>query len=649
MRRCVLGAVLFAALGCTSEDNLSPAADLQGPTQVRIGQAATFDASGSTDADGKIVSWLFDFGDGSEPRSAEGPVVAHVYEKKQSPTVTLTVTDDAGATGTVSRQVVVTDNLPPIAAFTAPAAARIGEPVLFDAAASSDPDGTIADYAWDFDGDGKSDASGVAVSHTYDKPGIQLAKLTVTDNDGATAESTHAIEATDNALPVAAISGSSVVRIDEIASFDGSGSTDPDGQIAKWEWDFDYDGKTFDADASGPAVNTTYAKAGSYTVALRVEDNDGGWTIGTHEIEVTPNVPPVAAIEGPSQVRIDEIAAFDGSGSADPDGKIAKSEWDFAYDGKAFAAGASGPAVNTTYAEAGSYTVALRVTDSDGDSTLVTHAITVTPNAVPVPAIEGPTHVRIDEIAAFDGSGSTDPDGLIVKHEWDFDYDGKLFGADAAGPAVSNGWPLAGQHTVALRVTDSDGAQAVTTHVLEVTANEPPHAALSGPTKVRIDEVASFDGSGSRRQDRQARVGLRLRRQALRRRRLRADGQHDLSQGRLLHRGPARDRQRRRRGSQYRRHRGHAQRDAERQDGRPGEGAHQHRGELRRHGVERRRRQDRQERVELHLRRQALRRRRDRPHGHHELPQGRLLHRGPARDRQRRCQRSHDARAPGHA
>jgi Tol biopolymer transport system component len=54
--------------------------------------------------------------------------------------------------------------------------------VSFNASGSSDPDGTIAQYEWDFDNNGSIDATGVTATHTYSSPGLYTAVLTVTDN-----------------------------------------------------------------------------------------------------------------------------------------------------------------------------------------------------------------------------------------------------------------------------------------------------------------------------------------------------------------------------------------------------------------------------------------------------------------------------------
>ncbi|RLE37718.1 hypothetical protein DRJ23_05500, partial [Candidatus Acetothermia bacterium] len=82
------------------------------------------------------------------------------------------------------KQVVITFQ-PPTADFTySPDSPRAGEPVTFDASDAFDFDGKIVSYAWDFDGDGEPDATGVTVTHTFAQPGDYDVTLTVTDNDG---------------------------------------------------------------------------------------------------------------------------------------------------------------------------------------------------------------------------------------------------------------------------------------------------------------------------------------------------------------------------------------------------------------------------------------------------------------------------------
>jgi tartrate-resistant acid phosphatase type 5 len=85
-------------------------------------------------------------------------------------------------------------NQPPVARFTAtPTSGAPPLAVNFNGSSSSDVDGTIASYAWNF-GDGAS-ASGATTSHTYTAGGTYTAKLTVTDNQGATGSATSSIAA----------------------------------------------------------------------------------------------------------------------------------------------------------------------------------------------------------------------------------------------------------------------------------------------------------------------------------------------------------------------------------------------------------------------------------------------------------------------
>jgi hypothetical protein len=84
------------------------------------------------------------------------------------------------------------NDLAPTASFAAPSAAAAGASASFDATASSDPDGTVASYEWSF-GDGSGAEGGPATSHTYQAAGSYEVRLTVTDNGGQTATTSHLV------------------------------------------------------------------------------------------------------------------------------------------------------------------------------------------------------------------------------------------------------------------------------------------------------------------------------------------------------------------------------------------------------------------------------------------------------------------------
>lgn len=83
-------------------------------------------------------------------------------------------------------------NRPPVAAFSSTMNRLNGS---FDASASSDPDGTIASYDWDF-GDGSAHGSGRTATHAYATEGTYTVKLTVTDDQGAATSTSQTVTAT---------------------------------------------------------------------------------------------------------------------------------------------------------------------------------------------------------------------------------------------------------------------------------------------------------------------------------------------------------------------------------------------------------------------------------------------------------------------
>ena len=162
--------------------------------------AAGFDGTGSSDTDGTVASYSWNFGDNTAAGTGSKP--SHTYTAAGTYTVTLTVTDDAGATDTVSHDVTVTapPNVKPTAAFTS---SNTDLAASFDGTGSSDTDGTVASYSWNF-GDNTAAGTGSKPSHTYTAAGTYTVTLTVTDDAGATDTVSHDVTVTAPSLVIAA-------------------------------------------------------------------------------------------------------------------------------------------------------------------------------------------------------------------------------------------------------------------------------------------------------------------------------------------------------------------------------------------------------------------------------------------------------------
>ncbi len=151
----------------------------------------TFDASESSDDDGNITSYHWDFGDG---QSGTGLTAVHRYAAEGTYTITLTVTDNDGDSGSATQQILVEKpNQPPVAHFTfSPVNGLFPLEVNFDASASSDPDGTIAEYEWSFGGE--QSGSGRTITHTFNDVGVHKVILSVYDNDGDSSTASGTVE-----------------------------------------------------------------------------------------------------------------------------------------------------------------------------------------------------------------------------------------------------------------------------------------------------------------------------------------------------------------------------------------------------------------------------------------------------------------------
>ncbi len=261
------------------------------PTDPGPGDPVYFNAEASTGPDEDNLAYDWDFGDGKD--HGEGKTTEHEYTGAGTYTVTLILTDnDSGDTANVSKEVTVVavENQPPVAVFTfLPSAPRTGDTVTFDATGSTDADGTIKEYHWDFGGGDTVTGEKKKVEHTYhvtDTTDFEVT-LTVTDDSGAQGTLTQVVTVTENQKPIADFTASpKKLSEGNRVYFSAEASYDPDGEIDDYHWDFG-DGVT----RNGPETSRRHLYGDvntdtTYNVTLTVTDKQGAIAQMTIEIEV---------------------------------------------------------------------------------------------------------------------------------------------------------------------------------------------------------------------------------------------------------------------------------------------------------------------------------------------------------------------------
>lgn len=258
--------------------NTPPVADISADQTVgNQPMTVNFDASNSSDADGSIVKYEFDFDEGSGWEDyGIASTAEHLFADDGSYEVQVRVTDNDNATDT--HMVVITvNNLTPSADLQADPVA--GEPPLtvsFDASGSTDSDGTIEQYDYDWDSNGEYDLlnGGATPSYEYTTSGDYIATVRVTDDDGGQ-DTEQSPEIVVNIAPTADLqadptSGEAPLEV----TFDATGSTDTDGAVVQFDYDWNGDG-TYDLIDGGQTPQYTYNTRGIYNATVRITDDDG--------------------------------------------------------------------------------------------------------------------------------------------------------------------------------------------------------------------------------------------------------------------------------------------------------------------------------------------------------------------------------------
>jgi PKD repeat protein len=466
---------------------------------------ATFDGRGSTDTDGTVASYAWDFGDGV---TGTGATAAHSYRDAGTYQVQLTVTDDAGATHRAVATVTVSappPNEAPTADFSIAGSGRTG---TFDASTSADVDGTVASYSWNF-GDGAT-GTGVRTSHEYDRDGTYTVTLTVTDDDGATAKAERAVTVTGSMLaadgfersvtgglgtadsggpwatyagaPRLSVSGGAAVLAmakgtNTGASLSTVGQTDADVRTSFTLSSVPTGGGAMVYVGARQVDATTAYKArvrvladGSVRAGL-VQFSGGTETLIGAEV-LLPGVTYTPGMELAVRVKAT------GTGTTD----LSLSVW---------AAGTAEPATPTltrTDATAalqapgaislggylsGSATASVELRFAELAATPVGALPPGTPPVTAPPANVAPTaeftSAATDLAVSVDASATKDSDGTVTAYAWDFGD-----GTTGTGVTATHGYTVAGTYTVRLTVTDDDGATGTAQRSVTVTAAEQP-------------------------------------------------------------------------------------------------------------------------------------------------------------------------------
>lgn len=340
------------------------------PNPTTVGQSITFEAF-VFDADGTVKEYAWDVdGDGTPEGTTSSSTFDYSYASAGNYVATVTVTDDDGATGSTSRDVVVAqeENSRPSASISvSPRPGQVGSPSFFDASASSDSDGLIGEYRWDFDGDGTVDktTTGPTTSYPYRGAGNYVPTLEVVDDDGATA-----LAETDYTVESPSIQAACTLEPTTVAPggrvfIDARGS-----ENAQYvDYDPDGDGEYEVLERTNFTYEAKYNESGTYTPLVRAH---GGGETAIDECPTVvvegENQPPIAAFTvDPQGPTTEDRVVFNGSNSRDPDGTISTYHWDFQGDGTVDLVTGRPVAVHT-YAGNGSYVPTLEVRDDDNAS-----------------------------------------------------------------------------------------------------------------------------------------------------------------------------------------------------------------------------------------------------------------------------------------
>ncbi|UCG70445.1 MAG: PKD domain-containing protein [Thermoplasmata archaeon] len=385
----VCAVVFFSiVLGTASQvtANQSPVAVALPENQtIYAGGEAWFSANDSYDPDGNITSYFWDFKDGT---SSSDPYTTHSYNLPGNYTVTLTVTDDLGATDQDSVNITVIDSPPGNVNVWIQyldtdkeeyeRLETINATVIVQRDSGDEPQTWYGTQIFEVFNDTmvlvyyderevilpEVSPSGISlIEFNLSQTGDHIVRASLYDNNSVFVHrkeiGVKIKQDPMNQMPIAIASADAqTVNMGVPVDFFGHMSHDPDGYLVSYLWEFGDGGSDF-----GENSSHVYDTPGEYPVTLTVTDDLDATSADSMAIWVLDpaNEPPVAEARcEPKKVKVGEEVRFYGDSSQDPDGVIISYHWDFGDGNHSTKANPS-----HVYGSSGTYSVILTVSDND--------------------------------------------------------------------------------------------------------------------------------------------------------------------------------------------------------------------------------------------------------------------------------------------
>jgi len=246
--------------------NKAPEADAGEDIVSCTGEEVVFDGMKSFANKKGTLDAKWSFGDG---QNATGLKVRHVYDKSGTYEAELSVKNLLNSTcpASTDKRVVTINNSPKVE-IKALEAICLGSKIEFDASSASDEDEDPIEFYWSF-GDGSILRAGPKVSHEFKQGGVYRVSVIADDGkDTPCSTSTASISVKVNTPPAADAGPNHVCCVNTNSLFDATSSSDPDGDLLTYTWDFGDNSK-----GEGAVTDHIYKESGSYNVFLTVDDN----------------------------------------------------------------------------------------------------------------------------------------------------------------------------------------------------------------------------------------------------------------------------------------------------------------------------------------------------------------------------------------